>query len=209
MTFPPTPEQSAILSAGQEFVLIKAASFAIPDFFKFHKYLLYYPDSGVFVWQPRIATDFTATKTWSAEALAKRWNTRYADAPTGCLCKQRGYIILSLWNKTYLAQRVAWLMQTGKWPELEIDHKDRNKANNAWLNLREATASQNHANTEKRFRNKTGYKGVIYMKEARKYAAQISVNGQRVYLGIRDTAIEAHVLYCEAAAEVYGEFYHE
>jgi len=209
VTFPPTPEQSAILSAAQELELLRAASSAHPDFFRFHKYLIYYPNSGLFVWRARKAGDFTSTRVWSAEALAKRWNTRYANLLTGCLCKQRGYIILSLENKTYLAQRVAWLMQTGHWPNYEIDHWDKDKTNNKWENLREATTSQNHANTSKRVNNASGYKGVVLIKSTGKYKAQISVDGSCQYLGTADTPEEAHELYKTAAREVYGEFFHE
>jgi hypothetical protein len=55
---------------------------------------------------------------------------------------------ISIDNLTYLASRLAWLYMTGRWPKEEIDHIDRDKGNDRWENLREATHQQNQLNRD-------------------------------------------------------------
>jgi hypothetical protein len=55
----------------------------------------------------------------------------------------------------------------GKWPAAGIDHINGNKSDNRWLNLREATQSQNMTNTGNRADNSSGYKGVCWHKASR------------------------------------------
>jgi hypothetical protein len=114
-----------------------------------------------------------------------------------------GYIRFSVDGKRgRKAHRLAWLYMTGEWPVGAVDHRDLDKANNAWANLREATNSQNQAN--KTGRNSTGFKGVY--KDHNRFKAMISVNGKQIHLGNRSTPEEAHALYVAAANDIHGEF---
>lgn len=61
----------------------------------------------------------------------------------------RGYIKISIGGKRYYAHRMAFLYMTGSVPA-EIDHINENKSDNRWVNLREATRSQNNANVSGR-----------------------------------------------------------
>lgn len=70
-----------------------------------------------------------------------------------------GYCKISLDGKQYKAHRLAFLYMTGRFPKY-IDHIDRNRSNNRWDNLREATHSENMRNASIRVDNKTGVKGV-------------------------------------------------
>src|SRR4051812_34139236 len=56
-----------------------------------------------------------------------------------------GYIKLSVDYKRYYAHRLAWLWITGVWPP-QIDHINRDRADNRLENLRVATPAQNAAN---------------------------------------------------------------
>ena len=57
-----------------------------------------------------------------------------------------GYICIKIDQIMYKAHRLAWLWMTGDWPTEEVDHKDLDKSNNRFGNLREATHSQNNIN---------------------------------------------------------------
>lgn len=120
-----------------------------------------------------------------------------------------GHIQIMINGEFYLAHTLAWFYMTGEWPVGYIDHKDLNKGNNAWVNLRKATLSQNQGNVGLRLDNISGYKGVHYDKRKDKFIAQITIDGKRTYLGARKLAKEAYELYCIAAKEHFGEFHRD
>ena len=94
----------------------------------------------------------------------------------------------------------------GKWPKDEIDHKDLNKGNNKWLNLREATKSQNIANSTKRHDNTSGFKGVSWHSQYKKWFAQLVKNGELVFAKPFQDKIKAAKAYDKAALKYFGEF---
>jgi hypothetical protein len=111
-------------------------------------------------------------------------------------------------NKTrYLAHRLIWFWMTGRWPENEIDHRDRNPANNRWINLREATSQQNKVNSKSYSRH--GIKGICFTPrlKTKPWSAHIRRNRQQVNLGYFATKEEAHQAYCEAAKSLHGAFH--
>lgn len=100
--------------------------------------------------------------------------------------------------------RVMWAFVTNAWPKKEIDHKDRNPANYAFINLREATSSQNKANRLVRKLNECGLKGVRLHKKSGLWNARVGAEGKS--LGYFKTAEMAYAAYLVAARERYGEF---
>src|ERR1700749_3983259 len=91
--------------------------------------------------------------------------------------KDNGYRQIRILGKIYLEQRLAFLYMLGRWPEPEAEHKDRQRTNNRWLNLREATHSQNQCN--KIGSSKTGFKGVYFEPRTGKYYVQIRIDGRK------------------------------
>lgn len=73
-------------------------------------------------------------------------------------------------------------------------------------NLRLASTSQNARNRGKQRNNKSGFKGVSWHSQNRKWRAEIAVNKQIIHLGLFDTPEEAHRAYCEAADSLHKEF---
>ncbi len=87
---------------------------------------------------------------------------------------------------------------------LDVDHENLNRADNRGDNLREATRSQNNANTTVRKHNKLGVKGVSV--KCGKYVAHIKINGKKNHLGTHDTIEAAAAAYSKAANDNHGEF---
>lgn len=116
----------------------------------------------------------------------------------------KGYVNICVDGRGYTAGKLAFLYMTGSLPRSLVDHKDLNRQNNAWENLREATQSQNGWNSPRSKNNTTGFKGVWRKRD--KFAAEIMSNRKRVRLGSFATAEEAHAAYCAAANELHGEF---
>jgi hypothetical protein len=104
------------------------------------------------------------------------------------------------------AHRLAWLWMIGEWPAEEIDHIDGNPLNNRWKNLRLATRGENQFNRGADYTNTSGYKGVTYHKQCRKWVARIGHKRKSYHLGLFETAKTAHAAYCEAAIRLHGEF---
>ena len=112
-----------------------------------------------------------------------------------------GYVRISVLGFSYTAHRLAWLYMTGKWPKT-MDHKNRVRTDNRWINLRECTVTQNLGNRSPQSNNKLGIKGVVFNEKTGKYKATI----RRDHLGYFDTAEAAQEAYWKAAQEIYGEF---
>lgn len=150
------------------------------------KDLLHYdPETGVFTWR-----------------VAKRGIR--AGAVAGAVHKDSGYILIGIDKKSYRAQRLAWLYMTGEWPPALVDHRNLDRADNRWANLRAATRAQNNANTRSRAHNKLGIKGVRAV--GSKFRAIITIDGNPIHLGYFPTADEAHAVYVRAANDRFAEF---
>jgi hypothetical protein len=106
----------------------------------------------------------------------------------------------------YYAHRLAWLYMTGEWPAHQIDHINGVPGDDRWANLRPATNAQNNANGSRRVTNKSGFKGVWWHKQCRKWVAAIMVNGRSRHLGLFNCPAAAHAAYVEAANKHFGEF---
>lgn len=115
-----------------------------------------------------------------------------------------GYIRIRMCRKNYYAHRLAWLYVHGTWPARRLDHKNGDPADNRIENLREATASQNSANSKRRSDNTTGFKGVVIHQGA--YAASVQVNGRRIMRSGLPSAADAALVYERMATENFGEF---
>ena len=108
-----------------------------------------------------------------------------------------GYIQLSLDGQPYLAHRMAWFYMTGTWPAGLIDHRDGNRSNNAWMNLRDEPRLINQQNLRRATKaNGSGLLGAFRV--GNRYKSSIRVKGKVLHLGFFATAIEAHQAYVAA-----------
>lgn len=118
--------------------------------------------------------------------------------PNGTKCKvgaeagsmrSDGRVFIRLKGHQLYRYRVVWYFAIGKYPTKQIDHKDRNRANDSYYNLREVSNEINSWNKGANSNNKTGYKGVY--QSGNRFIANIHVKGKTKYLGTFSTALEA------------------
>jgi hypothetical protein len=159
------------------------------------KLLHYDPETGVFTWLLRPG---------AGARLERTWNTRYADKRAGTV--RNGYIAILIAKRAYKAHRLAWLYVHGSWPTEAIDHINGVRSDNRLVNLRQATRSQNSANSRAPSTNTSGIKGVAWDARRNRWTAYIKVAGRPRNLGRFHTAEEATAAYLAAAREHFGEF---
>ena len=92
-------------------------------------------------------------------------------------------------------------------PHVEIDHIDGDGLNNSRTNLRLCSHMENTRNQGLSKRNTSGFKGVSWNSDCKKWAAHISTgSGRNEYLGLFSSAEAAHEAYCAAALKYHGKF---
>lgn len=143
----------------------------------------YDPETGVFTWRG---------------SARRGWNGRVAGRD------DHGYVRMSIDHIPYYAHRLAWLHVHGEWPAKDLDHRDRNRKNNAIANLRPCEMSENLANAKRPTNNTSGHKGVY--RHRGKWRAAIGVGGRSVHIGVYDTLDDALAARRAFAAAEYGEF---
>lgn len=140
--------------------------------------LEYNPDSGDFVWKSRLS------------------NRIKIGSIAGSVISN-GYMSIRLYGKKYLAHRLAVFYMSGKWPDGDVDHINHIRTDNSYRNLRVSTRKENCRNQMLCDRNKSGFVGVSWNKNAQKWISQIRVNYEVIYLGIfsdKKDAIDARRL---------------
>lgn len=117
-----------------------------------------------------------------------------------------GYIVIAVDGAQHHAHRLAWLYMTGGWPPQQIDHRNLDKGDNRWANLRLATPAQNGQNTSLRRNNTSSCKGVTWLAARRKWRARLVLNKREISLGYFGDFEAAKAAYEAAARQHFGEF---
>lgn len=146
----------------------------------------YNPEDGRLIW--KVSVKGTRGKGKQAGTLA-----------------HNGYVDVCVRGKKYGAHRIAFLIMEGAVPKC-VDHKNGNKADNRWSNLRPATYSENGYNY-KGTGSTTGYKNVyVDQRYPNKYFAQIRVFGKTKRLGTFTCIEEANKAACAGRIKYCGLF---
>lgn len=141
----------------------------------------------------------SGTFTWKVDKGRNKCKGKKAGRKTNV-----GYITIKIDYIEYTAHRLAWLYTYGKWPKYILDHINRNPLDNSISNLREATISQNGANSKLPINNTSGYRGIT--KVGKSWQAQISYNSKTIYLGRYRSKEEAYAAYSKKRQELFHEF---
>lgn len=141
----------------------------------------------------------TGRLTWRAKVA-----NRIQVGDSADYAQEGEYRNVTIKGRSYRAHRIIWKMVTGEEPQGEVDHRDLNRSNNRWLNLRDASHSDNGCNKSLYRNNTTGLTGVY--PHGSVFYAQIKQHGRQVHLGTFRTPEAAHAAYLAAARELHGSF---
>jgi hypothetical protein len=138
------------------------------------------------------------------------WNGVPRPGPANCgragTISNHGYRVIRVDGRKYRACRLAWFYVHGEWPSGDVDHRNRDRQDDRFDNLRAATEALNSANAGLRKDNTSGFKGVAFHRVTGKWRADCRVRGRSHWLGCFGTAEEAARVYDKAARDRYGEF---
>jgi hypothetical protein len=116
-----------------------------------------------------------------------------------------GYVVIGVDGEPFYAHRLAHFYLRGRWPRREIDHRNLDKSDNTWDNIRPATRGENQQNAPLRAQpnSRSGKRGVYA--RGRRWCAKINVNKRQYHLGTFDTRSQAYAAYV-AAKPIYHPF---
>lgn len=120
---------------------------------------------------------------WHAARTRKRWEARHSGT-----------------GKTWV-RMAKFILQT----DCEVDHVNGDALDNQRDNLRVVTRSQNNQNRKAR-PHSSKFKGVHWLKRARRWQVSLRKNGKKFHLGYFKDEVEAGKAYDRAALIHFGEF---
>ena len=157
----------------------------LPSVDRLNELLTYDPKTGVFAWK------------------VSRGSRGRAGSVAGCT-NGHGYWVIRIDGVQYLVHRLAWKMMVGSDPTDTIDHINNQRDDNRFVNLREATPSQQMQN--KTAHGSSKYLGVHWGNHAKKWVAMIRADGKQRNLGYFACEIEAAKSYDAMARKHWGEY---
>lgn len=107
------------------------------------------------------------------------------------------------------AHWVIWAHVHRRWPDGQLDHKNRDSLDNRIANLRPATDSEQIYNQKRE--NRTGFKWIKRIVDEKgqvKFRGTVVANGKKFYTSRYGTAAEAHAAARDLAQRHHGEFFY-
>jgi hypothetical protein len=127
----------------------------------------------------------------------KRWKWRKS---------KQGYAVRSSYDRgRSITIRMHRLI--AKTPDgMETDHINGNRLDNRRVNLRNVSVNQNHWNSSKTSRNKSGYKGVYWSDYHKAWRAEIACRGKKEFIGLFPDPLSGAKAYNAAAIRLFGPY---
>ena len=125
--------------------------------------------------------------------------------------KKNGYYYVNLYkNSKMKTMRVHKLVANAFIPNPDdkpcVDHINCNKLDNNISNLHWVSHTENNRNRSISCNNSSGYKGVSFHKNAKKWCAQITIDRIQIHLGYYDTIEDATQARINKVNQVFGQF---
>ena len=122
----------------------------------------YDPDTGIFTWKIDIPSRVRA-------------GDRAGTLTTG---PDKGYRYIKINQRRYKASHLAWFLMTGAWPTKLIDHWNRIRDDDRWLNLREVTPVESNMNRD--LPPRTGALNVHSHKQSGRWRVRFQCGGKHI-----------------------------
>jgi hypothetical protein len=166
----------------------------MPDLNYLKSILDYDPDTGVFKYKIK-----TARCIKVGQIAGWVWKHKKH--------RNHKYYNITINRKSYQLHRIAYYYVTAIDPGiLEVDHINGNGLDNRFKNLRLGTHSKNGRNQKKPITNTSGFKGVSWHKQHKKWMAYIRINNKLINLGSYNSKFYAALVYARAAKKYFGEW---
>lgn len=117
-----------------------------------------------------------------------------------------GYSRISIDGIRYQSHRLAYLYVKGCFPNGPLDHRNHQKDDNIFTNLRFCSFSQNGGNSVISKNNTSGMKGCSWDKERQIWKAKIMKDRKNIFIGRYDDLVEAAEAYNVKATLLFGDF---
>lgn len=152
--------------------------------------------------------ELLATFDYDPETGILRWKTARKKVRVGDIAgalQKTGYLAIGNAARRAYAHRIIWKMMTGEEPP-EIDHRDWDKSNNRWVNLRAANRTGNTRNQRKLKAGTSKYRGVSWNRRRDAWRAKITVDRRDIHLGFFEDEDAAAQAYRKASEKYHGTF---
>lgn len=120
----------------------------------------------------------------------------------GYACNKTKSHGVRLMHRIVLARKLGRALNRGE----VVDHINHDKLDCRRSNLRLASVSQNGMNMTRPAHNVSGYKGVWWSTQKRKWKATIKLNGYDSHIGFYDDPEQAALAYDVAATQLFGNY---
>jgi hypothetical protein len=176
----------------------------LPSIEFLRRVVIYDPATGVLTWLPRTPDMIGGATEAARRKSCACWNGQYAGKPALIGIDGYGYYHGPIAGRYLKAHRVAWAIHHGKWPMLEINHRNGDRRDNRIDNLRDVDHRTCLRNCKLSKINTSGHAGVHWHRRTQRWQASIRTTSGIRSLGSfisRDDAVTAR-----QAAEVFEEY---
>jgi HNH endonuclease len=157
----------------------------LPPISILHEYFNYDPDNGQLTWK------VNRSKSKIGQVINNH--------------NEKGYIRFRFNRENWRVHRVAWAMHHGEDPgNFQVDHINGQRDDNRITNLRLVTNSENNCNMKLTTKNKSGVRGVNWIKHCKKWRAEIKFRGKHYQRHYEDKT-HAIAARCLAEYRLFGE----